>query len=235
MQHLRPISDGQSREEGAKTIMIPATHHPKGKAWTRDTSPSLKEVAADVPPEALPSATETPRDYEAGAAIPSAIAGFQPDMDPHLQQVLQALENDAFVDDELGDDFFGELVEGGERNYDEHGNFEFDSGDENGGSGLIEEASAGRLSDGWMEQFARFKRENARVPSASEYGEDDGVSEGRDTVNGLPTLPVVGGKRRRKGASDASGYSLTSSSMFRNRGLSTLDERFAKVYHCPHV
>ena len=108
----------------------------------------MKEVAAGVPPEALPSATETPRDYEAGTAIPSAIAGFQPDMDPHLQQVLQALENDAFVDDELGDDFFGELVKSGEPNHDD---FEFDSGDENGiapGSGLIEEASAGRLSDG---------------------------------------------------------------------------------------
>ena len=196
----------------------------------------MKGITADVPPEALPSATETSRDYEAGAAIPSAIAGFQPDMDPHLRQVLQALENDGFVDDELGDDFFGDLVESGERDYDEHVNFEFDSGDENGivqGSGLIQEASAGRLGDDWMERFARFKREIARVSSKSEYGDD--VSEGRDTVTGLPTLPVVGGKRRRKGASDTSGYSLTSSSMFRNKGLSTLDEQFAKVYHCPHA
>ena len=73
-----------------------------------------------------------------------------------------------------------------------------------------------------MEQFARFKRANARVSSTSEYGEDDGVSEGRDNVNGLPTLLVVGGKRRRKEASDALGYSLTRSSMFRNRGFQRL-------------
>ena len=28
-------------------------------------------------------------------------------MDPHLRQTLEALEDDAYVDDDLGDDFFG--------------------------------------------------------------------------------------------------------------------------------
>ena len=54
-------------------------------------------------------------------------------------------------------------------------------------------------------------------------------SEGGDTVGALPKLLVVGGKRRRKGTSDASGYSMSSSSMFRNEGLTLLDERFDQV------
>jgi len=232
MQHLRPITDGQGQEEGVETIMIPAPapNQSKGKARARDATSFLKEVASDVPLEALPSATETVRDYEAGVAIPSTIAGFQPDMDPHLRQVLEALEDDAFVEDELGDGFFGELVEGGERDDDEYVDFEFGEDVTSAqGSALDQDTSAPRTDDDWMQRFARFKRENAKVSSASEYEEDEGDSEGRDTVTGLPKLLVVGGKRRRKGASDASGYSLTSSSMVRNGGLSTLDEQFARV------
>lgn len=232
MQHLRPITDGQGQEEGVETIMIPAPapNQSKGKARARDATSFLKEVASDVPLEALPSATETVRDYEAGVAIPSTIAGFQPDMDPHLRQVLEALEDDAFVEDELGDGFFGELVEGGERDDDGYVDFEFDEDVTSPqGSALDQDTSAPRGDDDWMQRFARFKRENAKVSSASEYGEDEGDSEARDTVTGLPKLLVVGGKRRRKGASDASGYSLTSSSMVRNKGLSMLDEQFARV------
>jgi protein LTV1 len=235
MQHLRPISVDQGQDDGVETIMIPAPAPKQSKIRARDAASFLKEVASDVPLEALPSVTEIARDYEAGAAIPPAIAGFQPDMDLHLRQVLEALEDDAFVDDELGEDFFGELVEGGERDDDQYVGFESDDESEDGlslqHSGLTQEIRA-RSDDDWVEQFARFKRGDARVPPTSESGGDDGNSEGRDTITGLPKLPVAGGKRRRKGASDASGYSLTSSSMFRNKGLSTLDEQFAKA--CPH-
>ncbi|EEB89686.1 hypothetical protein MPER_12189 [Moniliophthora perniciosa FA553] len=43
-------------------------------------------------------------------------------------------------------------------------------------------------------------------------------------------MSVIGGKkRRRKGTSDASGYSMSSSSMYRNEALKTLDERFDQV------
>jgi protein LTV1 len=46
-------------------------------------------------------------------------------MDPHLRQALEALDDDAFVDDELADDFFDELVADGERGSDEDIEFEF--------------------------------------------------------------------------------------------------------------
>ena len=51
-------------------------------------------------------------------------------------------------------------------------------------------------------------------------------SEGGDTLEQLPSISVIGGKKRRKGTSEASGYSMSSSSMFRNEGLTLLDERF---------
>ncbi|KAH7357464.1 Low temperature viability protein [Pyrenochaeta sp. MPI-SDFR-AT-0127] len=49
--------------------------------------------------------------YQDQQNIPDAIAGFQPDMDPRLREVLEALEDEAYVDDE--DDIFAALAEDG--------------------------------------------------------------------------------------------------------------------------
>lgn len=57
--------------------------------------------------------------YQDQQNVPDAIAGFQPDMDPRLREALEALEDEAFVDDE-DDDIFGELTKNPE---------EIDSGD----------------------------------------------------------------------------------------------------------
>jgi len=56
-------------------------------------------------------------------------------------------------------------------------------------------------------------------------------SDGGDTLGSLPAMSVIGGKgkRRRKGTSEASGYSMSSSSMYRNEALQTLDERFDQM------
>jgi protein LTV1 len=59
-------------------------------------------------------------------------------------------------------------------------------------------------------------------------------SEMADTIGSLSNmtdLMVIGGKRRRgkRGPSDATGMSMSSSSMFRNQGLRDLDERFDRV------
>ncbi|KAJ5099782.1 hypothetical protein N7532_006783 [Penicillium argentinense] len=51
--------------------------------------------------------------YQDQQNVPDAIAGFQPDMDPRLREALEALEDEAFVDDD-DDDVFGELTKGGE-------------------------------------------------------------------------------------------------------------------------
>ena len=89
--------------------------------------------------------------------------------------------------------------------------------------------------DSFEARFARFKKQQAATKSAGagsdngDDGDDAGDGESVDTLGRLPSLPVIGGKRRRKGTSDASGYSLSSSAMFRNAGLTDLDERYDQV------
>ena len=52
-----------------------------------------------LPSTVLPSSTELSyqKAIESTRAIPTELTGFRPDMDPHLRQVLEALEDDAFV------------------------------------------------------------------------------------------------------------------------------------------
>lgn len=228
MQHLRQVG---VQEDGVESMLIEAasTSKPLKKDKPgKGVSISLR----DLPQEVLPSTSELPRTYESQQAVPESIAGFQPDMDPHLKQVLEALEDEAFVDDELQDDFFGELVGDGERGGDEVVEFVFEEeGVEDGEDGDVEEGVEGEVEEqgGWEARFARFQKTQRVVDkegSESEYG-----SEGEDTIGGLPEMSVIGGKgkKRRKGTSDASGYSMSSSSMYRNEALQTLDERFDQV------
>lgn len=225
MQHLRPVG---VKEDGVDSILIEGqSSKSKDKGKSRDSI-----TLVDIPQEALPSIVEMPRNYETQEAVPSSIAGIQPEMDPHLRQVLEALEDDAFVEDELEEDFFGELVAEGERAPDEGFEYEFHE------DGLSDEeagdAAAGSVGEtmeedeSWETRFKAFKTAQIHAGSPSDDGSDV-PSEGADTVGTLPQMPVIGGKRRRKGMSDASGYSMSSSSMFRNEGLTTLDERFDQV------
>ncbi|KAH8119968.1 Low temperature viability protein [Phellopilus nigrolimitatus] len=226
MQHLREVG---LREDGVVGVLVEASSSTRGKGKAR----AHADEGLDLPPEALPSRAERTREevYGAQAAVPPALAGLQPDMDPHLRQALEALEDDAFVDDALDEGFFGALVGAGERG----------SGDEDeGGFAFVEggaesdwEDEDAEDADGWEARFAKFKKARGAAamregPPASDAGSDD-RSEGVDTVGGLPSFSVIGGKKRRKGASDASGYSMSSSSMFRNKGLTLLDERFDQV------
>jgi protein LTV1 len=221
MQHLRTAG---AEEEGVESILIeaPATsQRSKGKGKSKDPI-SLR----DLPPEALPSASEIPRNYESQEAVPSSIAGFQPDMDPHLRQVLEALEDEAFVDDGLEDDFFGELIAEGQRDADDEFDYQFcEDGDipQN-----VPSTDDYEDPESWEARFAQFKKEQKDAPPPSD-SDDELLSDGGDTIGTLPKLPVIGGKRRRKGTSDASGYSMSSSSMYRTETLMTLDERFDQL------
>ena len=217
MQHLRPVG---VQEDGVDSVLIeaPSTSKPKNKAQSKRKN-ALESL--DLPDGVLASTSELPRTFESEQAVPDSIAGFQPDMDAHLRQVLEALEDDAFVDDNLDDDFFGELVADGERASDEDVEFEFkeEGIDEN------EELQSESVEDNWENRFADFKRSQ----KGQKGGSDDGHSEGEDTVGTLRAMSVIGGKKRRKGTSDASGYSMSSSSMYRNEALQTLDDRFDQV------
>lgn len=225
MQHLRAVG---TQEAGVESVLIEAPQ-PQNKYRTKAKSSS--DGSSWLPAEALPSRTEIPRSFESQQAVPSSIAGFQPDMDPHLRQTLDALEDNAFIDEEIDDDFFAELVHDGERDgegvdyvFYEYGPLE--AGDSEGEQAIED--------DSWEARFAKFKngQKNALPPPPD--SDEDIHSEGGDTVGNLPRLPVIGGKRRRKGTSDASGYSMSSSSMYRTEALLTLDERFDRVCAFSH-
>jgi protein LTV1 len=222
MQHLRAVG---VQEDGVNSILIeaPARKDNKGKT---------KSDTLFIPKEALPSASELPRNYESQQAVPQSIAGLQPDMDPHLRQALEALEDDAFIDDDLGEIFFDELVEDGERESDDHVQFEFaeygieDEIDDSSGQGRkIENEGVN-----WEERFALF-RKNREDHDQKSTSDDEFAFEENDTIGSLLSISVIGGKgKRRRMGSDASGYSMSSSSMYRNQALQTLDERFDQVH-----
>ncbi|THH02351.1 hypothetical protein EW026_g503 [Hermanssonia centrifuga] len=214
MKHLRPVG---VQEDGVESMLLEAPSQSKGKGKAKESITII-----DIPADALPSISEVPRNYESQQAIPSSIAGFQPDMDPHLRQALEALEDEEFVDEDLEDNFFGELVADGERRPGEDVTFNFqDVGDDEYSQGEED------VEETWETTFARFK--TAQKAAAPPSDDSDLHSDGGDTIGTLPQFSVIGGKKRRKGASDASGYSMSSSSMFRNEGLTTLDERFDQI------
>merc|ERR1712029_133938 len=66
--------------------------------------------------------------YQDQQNIPDALAGFQPDMDPRLREVLEALEDDAYVDDD--EDVFDSLQQDGfelnQREFEAAGQFDAD-------------------------------------------------------------------------------------------------------------
>ncbi|KAF8167443.1 LTV-domain-containing protein [Crassisporium funariophilum] len=226
MQHLRPIG---VQEDGVDSVLIEAPSSSKQKPQTQAKRKTGIEIL-DLPEGVLASTSELPRNYESQQAVPASLTGFQPDMDAHLRQVLEALEDDAFVDDNLEDDFFGELVADGERGSDEDIDFQFSEEGVVEGTGSDHENHAEEDELDWEKRFSAFKK--SKGVSGPKGGSDDGLdSEGGDTVGTLPAMSVIGGKgkRRKKGTSDASGYSMSSSSMYRNEALQTLDERFDQM------
>ncbi|WVQ95802.1 hypothetical protein IAU59_002901 [Kwoniella sp. CBS 9459] len=252
MAHLKPVGDGGVFE----SVMIAAPRGGSAVARGMKTAGKGKGKAKDddvfglLPEDVLPS-KEQLSVYEAqtrGESIPAELQGLQPDMDPHLRQVLEALEDDAFVDEE-GDedgDWFGELVGDGEREEDVEVPWEFKEwGDEEGPTRA--KVKAGSLQSGeddaegepreetWEDRFKAFKRQQASLPDEVSDIDPEERSEMADTVGTLMSnfddMMVVGGKKRRgkRGPSDASGMSMSSSSMFRTQGLRDLDDRFDKV------
>lgn len=223
MKHLRQVG---LQEDGVDSVLLEAQTSLKKPLKKPANFESV--LLRDLPEEALPSRTELPREFVAQSSVPDELAGLQPDMNPHLRQALEALEDDAFVDDGLKDDFFQELVQGGERSDKDPDVYEFEEVAESVSDTLGE----GAEPEDWEARFKAFKKEQTKMAGDDEEHSDDFSSDGRseaaDMMGELPILPTSR-KRRRKGQSDASGYSMSSSSMYRNAGLTLLDEKFDKV------
>lgn len=242
MQHLRDLNSASSGE----VVFIEANTKSKGKQ-KESLEDALKKMDLEqksgdlFEDEMLPSKNLSRVTYQAQQDVPDSIRGFQPDMDPRLREVLEALDDEAYVDDEDDDIFKNLTKDGQEINDGEFDEADFFDEDEDGWESddtakptkeykeevpelvaVPEHPDVGPSQD-WMEDFKQFKKEQKSgkprvAPSHSEL-----QSTWTTTTNG-------GRKKKRKGAlTDASSYSMTSSSLVRTEQMSLLDARFDKI------
>ncbi|TQW02818.1 low-temperature viability protein ltv1 [Cordyceps javanica] len=245
MQHLRDLNTGAGDVVFVEAKATGNAGKGKQKQSLEDAlkQMNLEHKAGDVlDPDMLPSKDLPRMSYEQQQDVPDAIAGFQPDMDPRLREVLEALEDDAFIDEDA--DIFDQLAKDGyEVDEYEFEDTQFDDDDgwesddtakpnkeykDNEVPQLVavkDEPEEGPSQD-WLEDFKKFKKEQksggppkaAGAPSQSEL-----QSTWTTTTNG-------GRRKKRKGAlTVASGFSMTSSSLVRTEQLSFLDARFDKI------
>jgi len=134
MQHMRDIC------ASSEAVFVEAPlATPKQRNRSRQEVVLRDTLAPEnlLPKELLPSEVLVKRTYQDQQDIPDALAGFQPDMDPRLREVLEALEDEEYVDDD--EEIFGELTKGAEEvdenEFHEQGeqlDFYCDEGDDDG-------------------------------------------------------------------------------------------------------
>ncbi|CAO3693312.1 unnamed protein product [Rhizopus stolonifer] len=207
-QHLKPIG-------GIDTVFLEAPSAKKEKPKTMDESifkddidrPQKNPNLFELPTNVLPSNIE----MNVGVMNQSTGLdnGLQPDMDPRLREVLEALSDEEYVDDDLDDDFFENLNGEGEP-YDPADDIEdeeyYDSEEEyEHADHEQEQADEGNYN--WEAAFKKFKINQDRKNAGSDDEFDDEFD----------------------GQSRATGFSVSSSTMHRNTQLRLLDDRFEKI------
>ncbi|KAL9046781.1 MAG: hypothetical protein Q9214_000478 [Letrouitia sp. 1 TL-2023] len=198
--------------------------------------------------DVLPSKDLKRSTYQDQQDVPDILGGFQPDMDPRLREALEALEDEAYVDNE--EDIFRELVENGEEvklEEFEKQHFAGAGGEDgwetddtakptnefnqtvkyphNSSEDVIMGDSADYGDGDWMKEFSKYKKTEKSL--AAKPGKKN-----LDLQSSIVTGTSMTGSRRkkRKGAMTSStGYSMTSSSLFRTEGQTLLDARFDKL------
>lgn len=244
MQHMRDIGSG---EGSATWLEAPSLVKEKGKGKGRAIEDMIRDATIEdkgvvLDEEILPSKNLRKVTYQAMQEVPDALAGFQPDMDPRLREVLEALEDEAYVDDD--DDIFGELAKDGEELEDyqfEETQFDDDVEGEGWESDRTIKAAQdfrdapmlplGHEDDeredhgdgDWLANFSKFKKDQkakvAVAPSQSEM-QSSMIST---TTNG-------GRRKKRKGAlTNPSTYSMSSSALVRTEGHRDLDDRYGVI------
>lgn len=248
MQHLKPMGTHSSAVFIARKDMEKSKHKAKGELLLNADYAANNRVK--LPADVLPSEEIVKRTYQDQQNIPDAIAGFQPDMDPALREVLEALEDEEYVDDD--EDLFSQLVasgkdveEAGEHLKSEWDDFEYDEDAADrylsGGSDdtitggesrtvdvrrTIVQAKEGEAE--WETAFRQFKIDQQETRSS---GYDSDESEFGDKVPSLADTSVTRKWRKKKigTKTDLTGFSMSSSALFRNEGLSLLDDRFDRI------
>ena len=271
MQHMRDLSGGDGSEasyfmeapvgrkegkEKGKMSLEDALREVNIKDDSSETRLSVriqngKKLLDD---ELLPSTSLRRTTYQDQQNVPDALAGFQPDMNPRLREVLEALEDEAYVDDE--EEIFGKIAADGEElsleDFEELGfaSEENDVGDDGWESDHtakpnqeyktpntdlpstpnITTAPTDEGPDhgdaGWMAEFSKFKQASKTAPKARPTPSNAEIqSSVLSSTSGLN-----GRHKKRKGAlTSSTGYSMSSASLVRTEGLSLLDARFEKI------
>jgi protein LTV1 len=240
MQHMRDLGSGS----GDAYFVEARAPKAKRKQTLEDAlkNTSLEDRAELVlDEEILPSRNLRRVSYQAQQEVPDIIAGFQPNMDSRLREVLEALDDDAYVVDD--DEIFCELAKDGEEVDDEV--FEQETWEDeqegwesddtakpvreyNVASLPSIKATSNECEDhgdrDWMADFKKFKKDQKGRISAF-------TPSNADLQTSIITATTNGGRRKkRKGAlTSYSSYSMTSSSLFRTEGLTDLDSRFERL------
>jgi len=209
MQHLKPV--GQSKD----AVLI-------DKPPPQKNPPKKTELR--LPDSVQPTPTDQMLSYQdhlqyalpANSAIPED--GLLPlDDDPALREVLEALEDDAYVEEETGDEFFGTIVKDGERDPSEVPEWIHDN------------HTQVTPSSQWEAEMARFippskKPSTSLDETASSIGSlpPPKLNQPHSNKRNLPPPSV-------RGSVAGSAFSMSSSAMFRNEGLTDLDDRFDQI------
>ena len=183
MQHLRDFGEGSRESHFVDAAPVKIQGNGKAKARTMKLEDALREATLEDVSEDFISSTSAlgdemssslsskrPRTYQDQQDVPDEIAGFQPDMDPRLREALEALEDDAYVDEKDEDDIFGALVAAGRAQEVELDEFENSLDDEDGWeSDVTEKASEQQkqveLGDADQMGLQRHQREST-MPDA---------------------------------------------------------------------
>lgn len=165
MQHLKPI--GMTKDAvfiSKKDETRKNQNKIKGVLFKSEYA-RKNNIKNALPEDVFPSATTVPRNFESEQNIPESIQGFNPDMDPRLREVLEALEDEEYVtdaEDDGNEDLFNELLAGGEASEDDYYDDDDEYYDED------DDFYDGQVSDmGEEEEEEEFKQEQHTQPKAT--------------------------------------------------------------------
>lgn len=248
MQHVREIGQG-----AGETVFVeakgPDNKKGKGKQSLEEAlkQMDLEQKSGDLFDKDMLPNKELQRgsyNYQAQQDVPDALAGFQPDMDPRLREVLEALEDEAYVDDdedifqalskdakELNEYEFEETYDGYEdEGWESDGTAKpakeyKDDGDEAPELVDTSETPEEGPSQDWLANFKQFKKDQK---VGSKKATPPSALGGQSSI--WTTTTTGGRKKKRKGAlTNPSAYSMTSSALVRNEQLTILDARFENL------
>lgn len=240
MQHMRELGGGGSGE--ATWIEAPQTkQQQKSKAKTR-LEDALRDVSLEEDTPSLGGASfggmsfagglgkKSSSQFQSQMDVPDALSGFQPDMDPRLREILEALDDEAYVEDE--DDIFEELTAngGGEVDLAEFEGTNYDDQDDEDNDGwesddttkpTVEYGAQNLKSPADREIVGQDAQLPEVTPMQSEIQVPDMVVGGEDgdwlenfakTKTASSTQPV--GKARKSADVDIASSIMTSSTQF---------------------